>query len=173
MMRPRPCWRLSLRARAAQLRDRDAAGLVDEERDCCHLLADLDQALELVLVDHAAADLLRGNAGLLGQDARGELLGRHLQREEADDGAVWRAIVGRQLGGRSDCARALATLKAMLVASAVLPIEGRPARTIRSEGCSPPILPSRSREAGGDAGEMPVALVGVAGHLDGVVRARR
>ena len=98
MRRPRPCWRLSLRARADELGDREAAGLVDEERDGRHLLADLDQALELGLVDHAAADLLRGDAGLLGQDAGGELLGRHLEREEADDGAVVARILGRQLG---------------------------------------------------------------------------
>ena len=35
-------------------------------------------------------------------------------------------------------------LKAMLVASAVLPIEGRPARMIKSDGCSPPSMRSRS-----------------------------
>ena len=32
----------------------------------------------------------------------------------------------------------------MLVASAVLPIDGRPARITRSEGCSPPSFLSRS-----------------------------
>ena len=36
-------------------------------------------------------------------------------------------------------------LKAMLVASAVLPMPGRPATMTRSEGCRPPILLSRSR----------------------------
>ena len=35
-------------------------------------------------------------------------------------------------------------LKAMLVASEVLPMPGRPARITRSEGCRPPIMRSRS-----------------------------
>ena len=80
-----------------ELGDRDAAGLVDVERQRGHLLAGLDQALELGLVDHAAADLLRGDAGLLGEDAGGELLGRHFEREEADDRAVVAGIVGSQV----------------------------------------------------------------------------
>ena len=169
MRRPRPCWRLSRRARAASWAMEMPPVWSMNSGMAGHFLADLDQALELRLVDHAAADLLRRNAGLLGQDAGGELLGRHFEREEADDGAVVardRRAAG--LGGSlSDCARARATLKAMLVASAVLPIEGRPARTIRSEGCRPPILPSSAVRAGGDAGQAAVALVGIAGHLDG------
>jgi hypothetical protein len=44
----------------------------------------------------------------------------------------------------SERARALAMLKAMLVASEDLPIAGRPAMMMRSEGCRPPILASRS-----------------------------
>ena len=51
---------------------------VDVERQAGDLLARLDQALELAFVDRAAADLLGGDAALLGEDARGELLGRHL-----------------------------------------------------------------------------------------------
>src|SRR3546814_3234775 len=38
----------------------------------------------------------------------------------------------------------LAALKAMLVTSAVLPIEGRPARMIRSDECMPPSMRSMS-----------------------------
>ena len=88
-----------------QLGDGDAAGLVDVERDGGHFLADLDQRLNSLLVDHAAPDLLRGDAGLLGQDAGGELLGRHFQREEADHGAVVARIVGRQIGALAQRAR--------------------------------------------------------------------
>ena len=58
-------------------------------------------------------------------------------------------------------------LKAMLVASAVLPMPGRPATMTRSEACRPPSLWSRSVEAGGDAAEVPVALVGLGRHVDG------
>ena len=39
-------------------------------------------------VDRAAPDLGRRDAGLLGDDAGGELLRRHFQREEADDAAI-------------------------------------------------------------------------------------
>ena len=71
-----------------ELADRDAAGLVDVERDALHLLRHLDDAVELILVDGAAADVGGGDARLLGEDAGRELLGRHFQREEADDAAV-------------------------------------------------------------------------------------
>ena len=46
--------------------------------------------IEIVGADAAAPDLVGGNAGLLGDDTRGELLGRHFQREEADDAAIGR-----------------------------------------------------------------------------------
>ena len=84
---------LALEAAGAggELGDGYAAGLVDEQRQAGHLLTGLDQALELGLVDHAAADLLRRNAGPLRHDAGGELLGRHFEREEADHRAVVRS----------------------------------------------------------------------------------
>ena len=46
---------------------------------------------------------------------------------------------------RASACSALAAPNAILVASAVLPMPGRPARISRSDGCMPPILPSRSR----------------------------
>ncbi len=45
---------------------------------------------------------------------------------------------------RASASSALAALTATLVASDVLPMPGRPARITRSDGCSPPILASRS-----------------------------
>jgi hypothetical protein len=72
------------------LSDRDAAGLVDEERDFLHRLRAGDEFLEIVFGDLAAADFRGRDFGLLGDDAGGELLGRHFQREEADDTAVCR-----------------------------------------------------------------------------------
>ena len=71
-----------------KLRDREAAGLVDEERQVLQLDRDVFDLLEFLLVDAAAADGARRNAALLGDDAGGKLLGRHFQREEADDSAV-------------------------------------------------------------------------------------
>ena len=64
-----------------------------------HLLGGGGDALELVGVDVAAADQRGGDAGLLGDDAGGELLGRHFEREEADDAAVLglQAAVGERV----------------------------------------------------------------------------
>ena len=77
------------RARArGQLADRQAAGFVDVERQVLQLDRDVLDLLEIGFVDGAAADLVRRDAGLLGDDAGGELFGRHFQREEADDAAV-------------------------------------------------------------------------------------
>ncbi len=167
-MQPKTLLALESARPRGELGDRDAAGLVDEQRQARHLLAGLDQALELRLVDHTAADLLRGNAGLLGHDAGGELLGRHFEREETDHCAVMAGSSGCEVGlAPSERARARAMLKAMLVASAVLPIDGRPARMIRSEACRPPILASSAFRTGGNAGEAAFALVGVVRHLDG------
>ena len=58
-------------------------------------------------------------------------------------------------------------LKAMLVASAVLPMPGRPAMMTRSEACRPPILWSRSARPVAMPRQVPVALVGLGGHVDG------
>src|SRR6202034_1613249 len=57
--------------------------------------------LEVALVDAAATDLVRRYPGLLGDDAGGELLGRHFEREEADDAAVdgGHVAVGPELAG--------------------------------------------------------------------------
>ena len=54
----------------------------------------------------------------------------------------------------------------MLVASAVLPMPGRPARMIRSEGCRPPILRVEIGQTGRQAGQAAVALIGVRRHVD-------
>ena len=56
----------------------------------------------------------------------------------------------------------------MLVASAVLPIEGRPARMTRSEGCRPPSWLSRSASPVARSRKVAVALVGGVRHVDGV-----
>src|SRR6185437_11342484 len=81
---------LALQAARArhELGDRDAAGLVDVERDALHLHHRLRDAMKVIFRDVAAADLIRGDARLFGDDAGGELFGRHFQREEADDAAV-------------------------------------------------------------------------------------
>ena len=58
-------------------------------------------------------------------------------------------------------------LKPMLVASALLPMPGRPARMTRSDAWSPPIWPVEIGEPRREARKVAVALVGGAGHVDG------
>ena len=91
-MKPSAALALQPPRAGGELGDGDAAGLVDIERQMLQLLRHLDDAVELVGIDAAAADALGRNIGLLGDDAGGELLGRHFQREEADHGAVERGL---------------------------------------------------------------------------------
>src|SRR5580704_11414368 len=57
-----------------QLADRETAGLVDVKRQVLQLDRDVLDPLEVALVDAAAADLVRRNTGLLGNDTGGKLL---------------------------------------------------------------------------------------------------
>src|SRR6516162_2897550 len=81
---------LSLKAPGAggKLRDGQSASLVDEERQVLQLDRHVLDLLEVPFVDAAAPDGARGNVALLGDDARGKLLRRHFEREEAGDAAV-------------------------------------------------------------------------------------
>ena len=79
----------------------DAAGLVDIKRKVLEFLGDLDDAVELLGLDAAAADALRRDIGLLGDDAGRELLGRHFEREEPDHGTVDRVPRSQDRAGRS------------------------------------------------------------------------
>ncbi len=71
-----------------KLRHRKAAGLVDVERQVLQFDRVILDLLEIGLADGAAPDLVGWNAGLFGDDTGGQLLGRHFEREEADDAAV-------------------------------------------------------------------------------------
>ena len=82
-----------------QLGDRNAAGLVDVERDLLHISDCVGNAMEIVLGDVAAADLVRSDAGLLGDDAGRQLLRRHFEGEKADHAAV--GGFDRAVGARS------------------------------------------------------------------------
>ena len=62
--------------------------MIDVEGDLLHLARGFGDAMKLVLGDVAAADLVGGDLALLGDHAGGELVGRHFEREEADDAAV-------------------------------------------------------------------------------------
>ena len=71
-----------------ELRDRQAAGFVDVERQRLQLDRVVADLLEIGLADAAAADHAGRDAGLLGENTRGELFGGHFAGEEADDAAV-------------------------------------------------------------------------------------
>ena len=70
-----------------ELRDGDPAGWIDKERDLLQFLRDSHQFPEIVIGDHAAADLLGRDLGLLGNDTRGQLLRRHFEGIKPDAGA--------------------------------------------------------------------------------------
>ena len=155
---------LQLAGARGQLGDGDAAGLIDVERAFAHHAADLDELTELVLVDHAAADLLRADLRLLGKNARGQLLGRHFEREEADDGAVGRLHRAVRL-----------LLGAVRLGDVVGDVGGQRRLTHRgASGENDEIGRLQAAElvveigkTGRQTRQMPVALVGGARHLDG------
>ena len=109
--------------------------------------------------------LVRGDAGGLGEHAGGELLGGHLEREEADDAALDRALAAVGPGalpvGAGDVEgdvggeRGLAHRRAAGEDQEVRGVQA--AEALVEVG-----------EAGGEAGEAAVALVGGVRHLDRV-----
>src|SRR6202041_1636785 len=75
-----------------QLRNRQAARLVDKEWQMFELDRVVANPVELVLFDSAAADHARRNSGLLGEDTRGQLLGGHFAGEKADNTSIDRLL---------------------------------------------------------------------------------
>ena len=129
-------------AARAQRRQRDRRRVVDLDRQRGDLARHLHELVEIPLADVAAADAVAGDPRFLAQQAGGQLFGAHFQREDR------RRCASAARSGRSARASAssdFAAPNAILVASEVLPMPGRPARITRSDGCSPPILASRSR----------------------------
>ena len=96
-------------------------------------LAGLQHLRPVVAGDLALAQLVARHPGLARDEALGQLGDRHLEREQRD-----RA-----------CSLLSATFSAMFVTSALLPIEGRAASTIRFDFWKPPVMSSRSRKPEG------------------------
>ena len=110
-------------------------------------------------------------SGLLGKDTRRQLLGAHFEREEADLSAIdgLAVPVGRDVAAST----MRATWKAMLVASERL-AHGRTGRDDDEVGALQAAhQPVEIGEAGGRARQRAVALIGLAGHLDGFASAPR
>ena len=119
--------------------------------------------MELVLRDVAAPDLVGGDPGLLGDDAGRELLGRHFEREEADDAAVegLRRSVGAELAaiGARDVEGDIGRERGLAHAGA----PGDDDEVGRLQAAQ---LVIEIVEAGRDAAEVAVALIGPGGHVD-------
>ena len=145
--------------------DRQRGGVVDEERAVLQRLGRLDEAAHLLLGHVAVADLVRGDAGGLGEDAGGELLGGHLEREEADDAAFDRAFAavgpGALLVGAGD-------VEGDVGGERGLAHRGAAGEDQEVGGVQAAEALVEVDEAGGEAGEAAVALVGGVGDLDRV-----
>ena len=147
-----------------ELRDREAAGLVDVERDRLHLARHLRDAVEIASVDLAAADAGGGDFGLLGDDAGGELLGRHFEREEADDAAIdaFGAAVGPHLA-----APRLGDVVGDVGGERGLAHAGTAGEDDEVGGLQAAHHAVEVGEAGREAGQLAVALIGARRHVDG------
>ena len=71
-----------------QLRDREAAGFIDVQRQLLHGPCEGDDPVEIVLRDLTAPNSRRGDVRLLGNDSGRELLGGHFEREKSHSAAV-------------------------------------------------------------------------------------
>src|SRR5439155_11372896 len=71
-----------------QLRNREATGFVDVERQVFQLDGVVADLLELAFGDAAAADRTRRDTGLFGENTRRKLFGRHFAGVKAHNAAV-------------------------------------------------------------------------------------
>ncbi|MDF2782518.1 MAG: hypothetical protein K0S96_2323 [Geminicoccaceae bacterium] len=149
-------------------RDRQRRGVVDEQRATREVLARLDHALPLVLPELAAAQVVRAQVGLGGEQAHRELLGRHLEREQADRVAAAGQALGlrsggpgrRGVGGDGDRERGLAHARAR-----------RQDHQVR--GLQAAELVVEVDQPGRHAGDAAVLVIGRLDHGDGAGQHRR
>ena len=108
--------------------------------------------LQSLGVEHARAHLAHVDPRLRAEHAVGDLLARHLERE--DDDAVARLLPALvRVAARSRAAAGCATLTAMFRTKLVLPMPGRAATIVSSPSCRPLVMPVVAVEAGRDAGD--------------------
>ena len=111
--------------------DRQARRVIDVQRQTLQLGGGTGEGAKLLLADPAHAQILGADPRLLREDACRELIRRHFQAEQRDGCAGGLGRLDPVLLVLQACACAAA--KAMLVASALLPMPGRPATMIRSD----------------------------------------
>src|SRR5665213_3784851 len=147
-----------------QLRDRQAAGFIDIERQRLQLDRIIADFLEVGFGNAAAADHARGDAGLLGENTRGELLGGHFAGEEADYAAVdgLHGTVGLDLG-----AMGLGHVVGDIGGKRRLAHAGTAGDDDQVGGLQAAHLDVEIAQAGGDTRQLAVTLVGVGRHVDG------
>src|SRR3546814_12699294 len=83
----------------AELRHRQRRGVVDEQLEAVQRLRDREDPVILLLPHVAAPYRVRAHMRLLGNDAGGELLGRHLERAEGDRPVLVAPGPDRKSGG--------------------------------------------------------------------------
>ena len=120
--------------------------------------------MEVAFGDVAAADLVGGDGGLFGDDAGGELLGRHFEGKEADDAAVGRLDLpvgaGPALVGPGD-------IEGDVGGERRLPHARAPGEDDEVGRLQAAHVAVEIGEAGRDAGKGSFALVGSRRHVDG------
>ena len=106
---------------------------------------------------------MRGDLGLLGDDAGGELLGRHFEREEPDDAAIggFDAAVGARAALPS-----LGDVEGDVGGERALAHAGASRQDHEVGFLQPAHHAVEVLEAGGEAGQFAVALIGMRRHLD-------
>ena len=147
-----------------ELRDRDAAGLVDVEGNLLHLADRVGDVVKVALGDVAAADLVGSDPGLFGDDAGRQLLGRHFEREEADNAAI--GGLDRPVGARSRLV-ALGDVEGDVGGERRFPHAGTAGEDDEIGRLQAAHIAVEIRQPGGDAAERAFALIGAGGHVDG------
>ena len=148
----------------AKRHDAQGRRVVDEKGHGVKLPAGAHHLLKGGVGKFTLADLVRRHAGGFGEDAGGQLLGRHLEREETDDAAVHHLLVPVLVHFR------LVGLGGMVgdVGGERRLAHRRPARQhhqIRGMQSAEQLVDIG--ESGGETGESAFALVRRLGHVDG------
>ena len=153
-----------------QRRDGEDRRVVDIERQCLQLPRRAREISKVLLTDLAHTEQLGADPALLREDARGELVGSISRLKKATPAP---ARLAGSTPSSSSCSQRRAVLNEMLVASAVLPMPGRPATITRSEFVESAGLGIDRLEASGEPGKAAAGIERLLRHLHGHSRCHR